>query len=80
MAEIDWRMSASLANVARGDSDLPEVTSLEGAARTWLALDTASQDAAVLTPERAVPLDSGMVVELKGQAIRSLAEQLPDLP
>ena len=33
MAEIDWRMSARLANVARGDSDLPEVTSLEGAAK-----------------------------------------------
>ncbi len=27
-AEIDWRMSAALENVPRGDDDLAEVTSL----------------------------------------------------
>ncbi|MFW2850749.1 hypothetical protein ACM61V_02325 [Sphingomonas sp. TX0543] len=30
---IDWRMSASLENVHRGDEDLAEVTSLERAVR-----------------------------------------------
>ena len=39
MMDIDWSMSAALANVQRGGSELPEVTSLEGAVRAWMALD-----------------------------------------
>ena len=50
--DIDWRMSAALENVPRGESELAEVTSLEGAVRAWLALDPAHQEDAVLTPER----------------------------
>ena len=38
---IDWRMSASLEDVPRGDADVAEVTSLEGAVRSWAALDPA---------------------------------------
>jgi len=36
---IDWRMSAALENVPRGNSDIAEVTSLEGAVRAWVTLD-----------------------------------------
>jgi hypothetical protein len=37
--KINWRMSVALENVPRGDEQLAEVTSLEGAVRAWLALD-----------------------------------------
>lgn len=36
---IDWRMSAALENVPRGDSDVAEVTSLANAVRAWQELD-----------------------------------------
>jgi len=36
---IEWTMSAALENVLRGDTDLAEVTSLEGAVRAWRDLD-----------------------------------------
>ena len=37
--EINWRMSASLENVPRGDSDVAEVTNLGRAVRDWRELD-----------------------------------------
>ena len=36
--EINWRMSASLENVPRGNSDVAEVTNLERAVRDWRQL------------------------------------------
>ena len=76
---IDWRMSASLENAQRGDSEVPEVTSLEGAVRAWTALDGEQQAEAMLTPERPVTMDDGeAVVSFAGLAIHELAERLPD--
>ncbi|WP_295560339.1 hypothetical protein [uncultured Sphingomonas sp.] len=77
MSGIDWRMSAVLANVDRGGSELPEVTSLEQAVRAWLALDNGLQNEAVLRPERAVVIDGETVAAFEGQAIRALADRLP---
>ncbi|PVE59969.1 hypothetical protein DC429_06280 [Arthrobacter sp. TPD3018] len=77
MSGIDWRMSAVLANVHRGGSELAEVTSLEQAVRAWLALDNGLQNEAVLRPERAVVIDGETVAALEGQAIRALADRLP---
>ena len=77
MSGIDWRMSAVLANVDRGGSEVPEVTSLDQAVRAWLALDNGLQNEAVLRPERAVTIDGDSVVAFEGQAIRALADQLP---
>ena len=76
--DIDWRMSASLENVPRGDADLAEVTSLEGAVRAWRDLDEQHRDAAVLTPERAVQIDGAMSDSFTGSAIAILVERLPD--
>ena len=75
--EIDWRMSASLENVPRGDSDLAEVTSLAGAVSAWLALDPAHRADAVLTPERPLLIDGVAVPEFAGDAIAALAERAP---
>lgn len=77
MSGIDWRMSAVLANVDRGGSELPEVTSLEQAVRAWLALDNGLQNEAVLRPERAVVIDGETIAAFEGQAIRALADRLP---
>lgn len=77
MSGIDWRMSAVLANVDRGGSEVPEVTSLDQAVRAWLALDNGLQNEAVLRPERAVTIDGEGVVAFEGQAIRALADRLP---
>lgn len=71
-------MSAALENVSRGDSELPEVTSLAGAVRAWTMLDGEMQSEAVLTPEQPVALDDdGPVATFSGMAIRELAERLP---
>lgn len=75
--EIDWRMSAALENVPRGDSELAEVTSLAGAVAAWRALDPAHQADAILTPERALVIDGTSHASLTGQAIAALAERLP---
>lgn len=75
--DIDWRMSAALENVPRGDEDLAEVTSLEGATRAWLGLDPAHQHAAVLTPEQPILIDGAMVPSFTGDGIAALAERLP---
>ncbi|MHA0318424.1 hypothetical protein ACXY7D_08500 [Sphingomonas melonis] len=77
MSGIDWRMSAVLANVDRGGSELAEVTSLEQAVRAWRALDNGLQNEAVLRPERAVVIDGETVAAFEGQAIRALADRLP---
>ncbi|WP_294392529.1 hypothetical protein [uncultured Sphingomonas sp.] len=75
--EINWRTSAALKNVPRGDSELAEVTSLEGAVRAWLALDPAHRDGAVLTPEHALLIDGVLMDEVHGAGISALAERLP---
>lgn len=76
MMDIDLSMSAALANVERGGSELPEVTSLEGAVRAWMALDNGLQNEAVLRPERGVTIDGETVEAFEGQAIRVLADRL----
>ena len=74
---IDWRMSASLENVPRGDNDVAEVTSLERAVRAWLDLDPAHRAAATLTPERPIQLDGVATSSFEGEGIAALAERLP---
>jgi hypothetical protein len=76
VTEIEWQMSAILANVDRGGNEVPEVTNLADAVRAWLALDTGLQNDAVLRPERAVEVDGERVAVFTGQAIRALAERL----
>ena len=75
--DIDWRMSAALENVPRGDGDLAEVTSLEGAVRAWMTLDPAHRDDAMLTPERPVQIDGAAHATLAVDGIAALAERLP---
>ena len=77
---IDWRMSAALENVPRGDSEVAEVTSLEGAVRAWSALDDEHRGQAVLTPERPILVDGAQVASLSGEGIAGLVERLPDRP
>ena len=77
--EIDWRMSASLENVHRGDTDLAEVTSLRGAVRAWQQLDPNHQATAMLTPEHPLQIDGVATASFSGEAIAALAERLqPD--
>ncbi len=75
--EINWRMSASLKNVPRGDSDVAEVTSLERAVRAWLALDRDHREGAVLTSEHPVLIDGSSHDTFTGEGIAVLAERLP---
>ncbi len=70
-------MSAALANVVRGGSEVAEVTNLAGAVRAWLTLDDELRNEAVLRPERAVVVDGETVAVFAGQAIRDLANRLP---
>lgn len=74
---IDWRMSAALENVPRGDGDLPEVTSLEGAVRAWTCLDQEQRSGALLTPERPVQIDGASLTSFSGLGIGAIAELLP---
>jgi len=74
---INWRMSASLENVERGDGDMAEVTSLEGAVRAWLELDLHHRTAAILTPERPLQLDGIVIESFTGDRIALLSERLP---
>ncbi|MEA1084669.1 MAG: hypothetical protein EOP65_11255 [Sphingomonas sp.] len=76
MSDIEWQMSAVLANVDRGGNEVPEVTNLADAVRAWLALDNGLQNDAVLRPERAVEVDGEPVAVFAGQAIRGLAARL----
>jgi hypothetical protein len=73
---VDWRMSAALENVPRGESDLAEVTSLAAAIAAWQALDPAYRANAVLTPERPLVIDGVSVATLKRDAISALADRL----
>ncbi|MEG3165440.1 hypothetical protein U1701_12630 [Sphingomonas sp. PB2P19] len=75
--DIEWTMSASLANVVRGGEDVPEVTNLQAAVRAWTTLDPAHRDQAVLTPERPILLDGASVPVFHGEAIAVLVERLP---
>lgn len=75
--DIDWRMSARLEDVPRGDSDVAEVTSLAGAVSAWLALDPEHQAGATLTPERALTIGGASIASFAGDAIAALAERLP---
>lgn len=75
--EINWRMSASLENVPRGDSDVAEVTSLERAVRDWRELDPEHQAAAVLTAEHPVQIDGASSTTFAGEGIAALADHLP---
>ncbi len=77
-ATIDWRMSAALENVPRGDSEVAAVTSLDHAVREWLRLDGELQAEALLTPEHPVTIDGEETVAFAGMAIRALAACLPD--
>lgn len=74
---IDWRMSAALENVSRGQDELAEVTSLERAVRDWLALDPAHQADAILTPERPLLIEGVSMVDVRGDHIGALAAELP---
>ena len=75
--DIDWRMSAALENVPRGDEDLTEVTSLERAVRDWKTLDSEHRTAAILTPERPLQIDGASHASLGSDGIAALAERLP---
>lgn len=75
--KIDWRMSASLQDVPRGESDVAEVTNLEQAVRDWLALDAGHKDGATLTTEHALQIDGASSMSFTGQSIAALAEHLP---
>uniref|UniRef100_UPI0035CC80B9 hypothetical protein n=1 Tax=uncultured Sphingomonas sp. TaxID=158754 RepID=UPI0035CC80B9 len=74
---IDWRMSASLEDVPRGDAEVAEVTSLEGAVRAWQQLDPSHRSAATLTLERPIQLDGVSIVVFTGDSIDALVEKLP---
>ncbi len=76
---IDWRMSAALENVPRGDGDVAEVTSLEGAVRVWTTLDPVHRAAAVLSVEHPVQIDGASAQSFAGDGIAALAERLPPL-
>ena len=76
--DIDWSTSAALQNVPRGDSDVAEVTSLEGAVRACIDLDPEHKAAATLTIERAVQVDGVSIETFTGDGIAVLAERLPE--
>jgi hypothetical protein len=75
--EINWRMSASLENVRRGDKDVAEVTNLERAVRDWRELDPEHQAAAVLTVEHPVQIDNASSTTFASEGIPALADHLP---
>ena len=70
-------MSAALENVPRGDSDLPEVTSLADAVRAWRDLDATHRAEAVLTLEHPILVEGAGISSFSGESIASLVEQLP---
>lgn len=76
-SNIEWRMSAALENVPRGDAELAEVTSLKGAVQAWLALDAGRRAAATLTTEYPILIDGVSLTELSADKIAQLAERLP---
>ncbi|WP_223799147.1 hypothetical protein [Sphingomonas nostoxanthinifaciens] len=70
-------MSAALENVPRGDVDVAEVTSLEGAVRAWAKLDPDHRAAAILTVEHPVQIDGAVTQSFAGEGIAILVEHLP---
>lgn len=76
---INWRMSASLENVPRGDTDVAEVANLERAVRDWLLLDARHQAAATLTTEHPVQVGGTASTTFTGEAIAALADRLPNV-
>ena len=74
---IEWSMSAALENVPRGDSELAEVTSLEGAVRAWCDLDPEHQIQARLTTEHPIQFEGVATAVFTGNAITELAKRLP---
>lgn len=70
-------MSAALEDVPRGDEDLAEVTSLEGAVRAWIGLDAEHWTAATLTPGRPVQIEGASSTSFTGEGIAVSAERLP---
>ncbi len=70
-------MSAALESVPHGDSDLAEVTSLEGAVRAWTALDPDHQIHARLSTERPIQLKGVATAVFTGNAIGELARLAP---
>lgn len=77
---INWRMSVALEDVPRGEEDLAEVTSLEGAVRAWLELDPAHQANAVITLEHPILIDGVSHSAFAGDHIGELAVHLPGEP
>lgn len=75
--KVNWRMSASLENVPRGESDVAEVTNLKRAVRDWSALDPEHRIAAVLTVEHPVQIDGALSTTFAGEGIAALAGHLP---
>lgn len=75
--QIDWRASAALQNVPRGDEDVAEVTNLEGALRAWLRMDAEHQDAAMLTLEHPIMIDGANHTSFTADGIAALARHLP---
>ena len=74
---IEWRMSASLENVARGGGEMAELTRLGGAVSAWLELDPENQAAATPTPVRPVMIEGATHASFAGDAIAILSERLP---
>ncbi len=78
--DINWRMSASLEDVARGETDIAEVTNLERAVRDWVRLDPEHRDAATLTTDHPVQIEGVSSTTFTGEAIAAIAEHLPPIP
>lgn len=78
--DINWRMSASLENVPRGETDIAEVTNLERAVRDWVRLDPEHRDAATLTTDHPVQIEGVSSTTFTGEAIAAIAEHLPPIP
>lgn len=78
--DINWRMSASLEDVARGETDIAEVTNLERAVRDWVRLDPEHRDAATLTTDHPVQIEGVSSTTFTGEAIAAIAEHLPRIP
>ncbi|MEN3746666.1 hypothetical protein TPR58_05770 [Sphingomonas sp. HF-S3] len=74
----DWTMSVSLENVPRGGQQMPEVTNLRDAVRTWQQLDQPAKDNAILMLERPVTIDGVQLERFEGQGIAPLAERMID--
>ena len=78
--DINWRKSASLENVPRGETDIAEVTNLERAVRDWVRLDPEHRDAATLTTDHPVQIEGVSSTTFTGEAIAAIAEHLPPIP